>query len=721
MDKSQIVRNLTTTILNDQNEGLFKLNMLFFYDLEDRILRNDQLNVFLKAFIMSHGPFVVYQLFLNANNSEEDMVFFQDFNSKLSAFVKCDINTADLENEIFPFHSIFYRFFIKGGSALKVFVDNLESLGIIGEWGTIVPFVANAPTDIDSNIVVNPMFSEAGALIRTLKNVIEIECVKSMSKYSSVYWHYNWRLIKELQANEAFLEQCKGLFKAADVENIFISEPVNAEIYIPLPANGFSIKPENSCVRLSVLNPPAASISVIRVLMCVDIYDIPPIVEIVEEDGAATFGNRVSNLLLNAEAELIDITVYELDNPKYADMWEWAKSAMPFDNRHTLFQGIHQMIVDIIQMNNMAVASRNPSLVAKLEKRQQRLDYLYFLYCNYLMIQNILENKNSIREHHIKKYCHKLVEDEFLRLGLTASQLNDILPYIIGKKGVPFETVIIEFIQHHILQDQSIHFEIKKQSDMIVSSELGRADAIIYFPKPAIQMIIHYLNISVPTLSEINKALLLVDLVEILKESRGDGNTLFVLISAILDACGVPPLQFSAKVRATYKTSIKNIKQNNKHLFTTREYYQTINMNPIPIVNYTRIFLRENIGQLCMDIINGITLFVDIIILNKFTPFKILCVPKLKVNLVALLEHLFVLINNYLNRLDVPFIITYEIQPELVIDIFFHVPFNKTIKGINLKGFADLKFGRFILKYQNLPPNSYLIRQHRNNSLYQVL
>jgi hypothetical protein len=112
MDKSQIVRNLTTTILNDQNEGLFKLNMLFFYDLEDRILRNDQLNAFLKAFITSHGPFVVYQLFLNANNSEEDMVFFQDFNSKLSAFVKCDINTADLENEIFPFHSIFYRFFI---------------------------------------------------------------------------------------------------------------------------------------------------------------------------------------------------------------------------------------------------------------------------------------------------------------------------------------------------------------------------------------------------------------------------------------------------------------------------------------------------------------------------------------------------------------------------------------------------------------------------------
>lgn len=720
MDKSQIVRNLTTNILNDQNEGLFKLNMLFFYNLEDSILRNDQLNVFLKAFITSHGPLAVYQLFINANNSEEDMIFFQDFNKKVDAYIKCDIKTADLENTIFPFHSIFYRFFIKGGSALKVFVDNLESLGIIGEFGTIIPLVANAPTDIDSNIIVNPMFSEAVSLIIILKQIIQSECLKSINKYSSVYWHYNLNLIKKLQANDEFLANSSALFKT-DAANIVISEPTRAEIDLPLPGKGFSVKPENACIRLSVLNPPSASISVFRILMCIDIYDI--VMEIVEEADGTAFSNPVSNLLLNAEAELIDITVYELDNPKYADMWGWAKNAMPFDARPTLFQGIHQMMIDIIQMNDMAKSSRNPSLVAKQDKRQQRLDYLYFLYCNYLIIQNILENKNSIKEHHIIKYCHKLVEDEFIILGLTKTQINDILPYIIGKINVPFETIINDFLLHHILQDQSIHFEISKQSDrMMVSSKLENINAINYFPKRAIRIINDYVNTVIPTLSERNKALLLVDFVAILKESRGDGSALFVLISAILDACGVPPLQFTGTVRTTYKNMIKNIKLYYKQFFSSREYYHLITMKSMPIRNYVSVLLSENIGRLCLEIIHGITnIFVDVVILNKFAPFKVICVPKFEINLIELLEHLFGIIDKYLNRTDIPFIITYEMHPEFVINILFRFPFNKTIKGINVKGYVDLNFCRFILKYQTLPPNIHFIRRNVNNTLYQVL
>lgn len=709
MDRSQIVRNSITAIFNDQNEGLFKLNQLFFYDVEDSLLKNDQINFFLKTFIRENGPTVVYKLFIHANHGEEDMLFSDHFKSKLDAFLQCDLATADLETELFPIHSIFYRFIIKGGAALKIFVDNLEQLGIIGEKGTIIPPIANAPTDIDSNLVLNPVFSEAPTFIIIIKDALKQECLKIMAKYSSPYWYLNDDLIKTLQINSDFLKDTADLFHT-QVENMVIAEPSRDEMRGPN-----TVKPENSCVRLSVLNPPVASICLYRVLMCVDIYDVH--MEIIDDDSK-TVGHRVSNPLIHAEAELIDITIYEMNNPKLNDMWEWAKHAMPFDARHTLFQDIHHMMIDIIQMNQAAVMSGNPSLVSKHEKRQQRLNYLYFLYCNYIMIQNIVENKNKIKEQHIVSYCHRFVANEFRRLGLTQSQINEILPYIIGKKGVPFEQIINEFIKNQILYDQSIDHEISMQSGFVVSMKHTPINTWSLFPQQALQKIRDYINLSMPLLSAQNKALVLVDLVENLKESRANGSTNFVLLSALLDACGVPPQQFTTTVRTIYKGMIKNIKLAHKSIFSSREYHQIIqNRQPVPIP----VMLHENIGSLCQQLIDKIEMFFDIVLLNKYAPFKLLVLPKIDIPFVQILEVLFSCVHEYLNRrFDLPFIITYEMHPEFILNVFFRLPFNKTIKAINLKGFAEIHFCKFIIKNQHLHQNIFLFYRNGNKSFYQI-
>ena len=134
--------------------------MQFFYDLEDGILRNKELNAYLKNIISNTDRNLLYSLFLNTYSGEENILFFQDFNFKIDKYFRCDYTLANIEEIIFPIHSLFYRFFIKGGAALKVFVDNLEKIGIIGKDVPMLPSIAIDPTDIDSNIIVNPLFPE---------------------------------------------------------------------------------------------------------------------------------------------------------------------------------------------------------------------------------------------------------------------------------------------------------------------------------------------------------------------------------------------------------------------------------------------------------------------------------------------------------------------------------------------------------------------------------
>ena len=660
MDKSLIIRSLVTSILNDNNDILFKTNLQFFYDLEDGILRNKELNAYLKNIISNTDRNLLYSLFLNTYSGEENILFFQDFNFKIDKYFRCDYTLANIEEIIFPIHSLFYRFFIKGGAALKVFVDNLEKIGIIGKDVPMLPSIAIDPTDIDSNIIVNPLFPEVIELIIILKQVIKNVSLTILKKYNDVYCKFNELLINKIERDDDFLKKISALFNN---KNIFFTAPSTELSNTDLPNNGYSIKPENACVRYTLLNTP---ICVIRLLLCLDIYESEVVIHKLEN---AQMGIPNSKFVTHAEAELIDITIYEIGNPKYNDIWEWAKQTLPYDRRHTLFQGIHEMIIDIIQMNTAAQATGNPSLLAKLEKRNSRLDYLYFLYCNYRLIQVILENKNEINEKHVIEYCHTLVEAPFLQLGLTKKQINEILPYIIGKVTLDMDKIIIEFIKNYIVVNQSFQYELSNKTGVLVSSKLDKLGYTFRFSNTAMKIIEDYINKSVLTVSKRSSTLVLLYLIEGYKATYIDGNTLFIFICAILDTVGLPFRNFPATVRTTYNNMVKSVKLTHQKLIQSDRYFQVIRKNPVP-QNFATFLLQENIGRICSAIIDQSQIWVDVIILNKYAPFKVLCVPKIDVNILQVLESVFEIINSYLISVASPYLILYELTPEFLINVY---------------------------------------------------
>jgi len=708
MDKSLIIRNLITSILNEDNEILFKTNLAFFYDIEDGILRDDQLNMYLKTRIKNTERNLIYNVFLNTYSGEENILFFQNFNVKIDKYLSSDHNKADIENIIFPIHSIFYRFFIKGGAALKVFVDNLETLGIIGHDIPYVPNIAIDPTDIDSNIIVNPSFPQVLELIVILKQVIKNVSLRVLEKYNTIYCKFNEVLVTKIQRNDNFLQKVSSLFN----KDIFITAPSTEESNKTFINNGFSIKPKNSCVRFTLLN---MQICIIRILLCVDIHESQVVIHQIEK---SEMGIPNTLFVTDAEAELIDITLYERTYPKYNDIWDWAKQTLPYDRRHTLFQGIHEMIIDIIQMNTDAESSGNPSLLAKQEKRQMRLDYLYFLYCNYRLIQLILDNKNEIVEKHVIQYCHKLVEAPFLQLGLSQNQINEILPYIIGKTTVAIEHIIIDFMKNYILVDQSFQYELSNFEGVLVSSKFDKSMYTFIFPSDAVKIFEEYIITSIPTLSKKSATLLFISLVEGYKSTYMDGNTLFIYMCALLDTVGIPIAQFGSSVITSYNNMIKSIKSAHRQLIQSNQYFQIIRKSPFP-PNFQTVILRENIGRLCSQLIDHSEIWVDIIILNKYAPFKILCIPKIDVNILQVFESVFEIVNSYLIKLGAPYVILYELTPEYKINVYFRFVFTKTVNTINLEGDVDIHFCRFILKYQDLPQKIVFLYENQGNTLYQ--
>jgi len=129
-------------------------------------------------------------LYTTSLNNAGNILFQKELKSAIDNFVKLkEINDENLETIVIPIHRIFYRFFVKGGATLKVFVDYLEEMDIIDKDD--IPIVANAPTDIDTNLIINPHFTYAYNLNELLKSLIEKACLVLMDKHAKIYTDIN--------------------------------------------------------------------------------------------------------------------------------------------------------------------------------------------------------------------------------------------------------------------------------------------------------------------------------------------------------------------------------------------------------------------------------------------------------------------------------------------------------------------------------------------------
>ena len=710
MDYSQIIRNLITAELYDRDEFIFQMNLLFFYDLEDRLYRNPDLNAYFKQIIPKVD---IYNLYTDTISGEHNILFKTDFDKRIQNYLELDPTVEDnLEELVVPIHQIFYRFFIKGGAALKVFVDNLDKLGIIGN-GMFIPGIANSPTDIDTNLLVNPKFQHAAVLLIHLKKLVKSICLELIDKYAKIYWEIDKIFIEKLQNNESFINNISDIYHTDNP--IYIDLPVEDHLLNALPNNGETIKPQNSPIRLTTLHPNHMDIMVFRLLLCINITDVRYNLEKTE---SSELGIPLNRILINGEGELIDITIYELTNPKYNEIWEWAKNAMPFGPRYTLFQGIHDMIIDLIQMSDV---KGNPSLIDKAEKRQIRLNFLYLLYCNYRMIQNILENSNKIKQEHIVNYCSKFIEPQFFTLGLTQAQIHLILPYIIGYNGFQFEHIMFEFILNYIYHSQNIQYKLDfNPSSILFGSKLIHNDLENEFPKKDLEKIKKYILTIFALLPRVNQASVFVKLVSLYDDSKNDGNTSLILLTAIARASNGNALTFSDRVLNNYRQLLKSVMTSYQSLFISKMLLDAYRQQGLSNVQYSRLILNENVGKMCATVLNGLVpaeLQIEMAILNKYPPYKIIYFPKKNdINLLILFENVVRLLATYFNELPISFFMVYEIINEYTIEIFYRLPApflpNST---------TDIKFCRLSMNKIVSYTNMIKMFENSNKTLYQLM
>jgi hypothetical protein len=684
------------------------MNLLFFYDLEDRLYRNPDLNAYFKQIIPQVN---IYNLYTDTISGEHNILFKTDFDKRIQNYLELDPTIEEnLEECVVPIHQIFYRFFIKGGAALKVFVDNLDKIGIIGN-GMFIPGIANSPTDIDTNLLVNPKFKHASVLLLNLKNVIKTVCLELIDKYAKIYWEIDKLLIQKLQDNESFIKNISDLFHTDNP--IYIYLPAEHMLSGVLPNNGETIKPQNSPIRLSILQPNYAEITVFRLLLCINITDVQYNLQITE---TSEVGIRLNRILIYGEGELIDITIYELTNPKYNEIWEWAKNAMPFGQRYTLFQGIHDMMIDLIQMSDV---KGNPSLNDKVVKRKIRLDYLYLLYCNYRMIQNILENSNKIKQEHIVKYCSKFIQRQFFTLGLTQPQLHLILPYIIGYIGFQFEQIMLEFILNYIYHSQNIQYKLDfNPSGILFGSKLINNDLENEFPKKDLEKIKKYILTTFALLTRINQASVFVKLVSVYNDSKNDGNTSLILLTAISRSSNGNALTFSDRVLNNYRQLLKSVTSSYQNLFISKILLDTYDRGIITY-QHSKLILNEIVGKMCTTVLNGLVreLQIEMVILNKYPPYKIIYFPKKNdINLLILFENVVRLLTDYFNELPISFFMVYEIMNEYAIEIYYRLP-----APFLSNSTTDIKFCRLILNKIVSHTNMIKMFEYSNKTLYQLI
>jgi hypothetical protein len=714
MDFTQIVRNVLTNELYKDNETIFSTNMNFFYELEDSLYLNQELNRFIKSAIVSLGP-NLFKIYNSSISDESDIIFKTELDNRIDQYLKLsDLTEKNLEHIIVPIHRIFYRLFIKGGAALKVFVDSLETVGIL-DIDHDVPSIANSPTDIDTNLVVNPFFFRAFELNELLKSIIEHISLTLMNKYKQVYIESDDTFYKKLITNTEIVSEIAPFFQTKNRVALRLPS-VEYESRNVLPQGGFSIKPEGSQVRISRINSGFLKIVTFRLLLCIDVIDLKYETEKV---GEYETGKPDEELLLASEAELIDITIYNTDNPKIYEIWNWGKNAMSYGDRYTLYQGIHDMILDLILM--IQNQSGHPSLASKSEKRKQRLEYLYYLYCNYRLIQHILENNNKMNRHHIKEYCKDKIETSFKNIGLSDEEIETILPYIIGQNPENIVDIVYNFILNYVYKNEIIQYNLDIRRDGLISSQkLYLTDVSRFVSENSLYKIHNYLQTVFSLLDSKKKCEIFARLVSIYNENQNFGNTTLLLYTAILKACFGNSENLAGRINEYYTFMRRQSMNVYDGLFITKTL--TTLYRERNIQNISAALLNENIGKMCRFLLTKFISDVrtELAILNKYPPYQVVVSILNGQNFLFLYEKIVRILFDYFMTTGVEFYIVYEFSGNYPIYIYYRVPFRQTIDGISINGQTDIMFAK--LFFNEIKSRDKMIRLliFKNKSVYYL-
>jgi len=706
MDKLTILRNITTELYKDDNT-LFYLNIDFFYKLEDSLYRDITLHNYIKR-IISTPTLDIYNLYSTTLRDPQNMVFYNEFLNKIHRFMDLedlkDISIENLETIVIPIHRIFYRFFVKGGAALKVFVEYLEKMDVLNIKD--IPPVANSATDLDSTIIVNPNCIFAKQLNEILISIVERACFSLISSHAQIYNDIDETFYRKLLGNSAFLTKLTEFFPSKN--GIEFQLPLIDDHTESRFLNGYTIKPKGSQVKLTHIYNQESLIT-LRLLLSMNIIDYKgfeidsPIEELLLE-------SPIEELLLESGAELIDITFYNLDNHNILNVWNWAINAVSFGSRYTLFLGLHDMITDLTKMITMS----DPMLESKVEKRKNRLDFLYKIYCNYRLIQHIFENNNQINKSNIILYCKNKIDESYKEIGLSEAEIDIILPYIIGQNSNNFENILYNFILNYIYKNDTIQYKLEFNPDTFIHShKLELIDVSHILDPITLQKIKAYIMDTLITLDNPIKAKKFYEIVNIYNESQSMGNTTLILYTAIYKSCIDRPELFVNRIIFNYKQMLTETAAKYQPIFLKRELSIEYDKTQVTLPVITRLLYGEKVVQMCNYLLKNFMLkeIINIIILNKYPPYQIIYSMNKHIMentsyLLSYYEQILQLINQfmdsnreYLNKHKIEFYIVYELSNTFPISIYFRVPFTQNVDGFPFNGTTDILFATISFEY----------------------
>lgn len=707
MDLVYSIKYFTNELYKD-NHKLFYLNMLFLYSIEERLYTHIGLNHYIKSILMN--PAIdIYYLYTTTISNHKNEVFKSTLDRLILDYLKIvEINDDNLKSTIVPIHRIFYRFFVKGGAALKIFVDYLKKMDLIKDKE--IPDIANAPTDIDTNLIVNPYFSDSVHFNEYLKIVMKDICLYFITEYREIYNEIDENFYLKLVKNENIVREIKSFYPNRDGIEIKLPSILNTS-NVSFGNGNYSIKVEGSQIRLTYLNNMFSNISVFRLLLSMDIIDYKMDITKV---GNAEIGNPIEDLVLESSAELIDITFYNNDNSKINTIWNWAINAIEYGKNNTLFMGLHEYIKDLIEM--IENVDKNPMLALKSEKRIQRRDFLYRLYCNYRFIQNVIENGNKINKDYIMLYCQDQIDKKYLTYGLLKDEIDIILPYVIGKNPNDFESILIDFIKKYILENDGLLYKLDFNSSGLL--EMHKFNNIMNnIDSDSLSVLHNYLKTEFIKLDVMLKAKIFCNIVKMYNENQVNDNTTFILFLSIIKSCKGNPEEFSERINNNYKQYVKQVINYYPDLFLSKRIKTLYRDGSIEQI--ISQLLNENVAKLLIYLIRNIKTHIpmNIVILNKYPPFKVIF--SIKFNLYIIIEMIVTLLNNYLQSISgITYDIIYRIQEETSISIYFRVPCIDKIGRIQFNGTTDLLFTKIIFTDIKRIDKMIKIHSFNNKSLY---
>ena len=444
------LRNDVTKCLNENIEFIYEHNMSLYHNLIEELIYSKELNIALKNYLSNSSDKHILDLYLNTTPNPAQFIGSKLLLVHVETFKNINFDEPIEAKKAYRLildviHKIFYRLYIKGGSAIKSIIEYIF-IKKEADVNIVIPNGIINPTDIDSACVLNPALMEEGALkieevlLRTLEICIERVMLKERVKYTLA----QLMLIQLLNMNKTLVNEMNRNY-SIDGRQLLFGITSNKMGYLkPEGRANYTKKLDKNALKL--FSQLFTGMRLFRILIDVGIYT---------EDE--------KKIDKSTDGEIIDVIYYnwfsiEIEKKK---AWDYGCRAIKLENNFILFMSFEDLISDL----NYLLSLYNEASILKKSKREARHNFLIYCYCVYKMFRDHFETNQHIEYKHIEKYCYGLVENRLEGLDLPLERRNELVPILISNTDKTIKELIYIAVDNIIyrMDYKSVKYNIETE------------------------------------------------------------------------------------------------------------------------------------------------------------------------------------------------------------------------------------------------------------------